>query len=226
MGIIGPNGAGKSTVFNMIAGSLQPTGGSLTFRKEDIAKLPPHKVAKKGIARVFQGNVLFANLSVIANVLIGLHLHTRLGPFGFVFGGPSARRREKALYERAMEILQQVGLSAEAYKVASSQSHGNQRLVCLAVALAADPALLLLDEPVTGMNTEEVQGMLATIKALRKEKGLTCIVVEHNMEAVMDLCDRIVAISFGRKIAEGSPAEIASEPVVIEAYLGAEEDAS
>lgn len=226
LGIIGPNGAGKSTVFSMIAGSLQPTAGTLVFRNENITKLPPHRVAKKGIARVFQGNVLFANLSVLANVLVGLHLHTHLGPFGFVFGGPSARRREETLHARAMNILQQVGLSAEAEKVTSSQPHGNQRLLCLAVALAADPKLLLLDEPVTGMNAEEVQGMLATIKTLKKQKSLTCIVVEHNMEAVMDLCHRIVTISYGRKIAEGSPEEIAANPAVIEAYLGAEQDAS
>jgi branched-chain amino acid transport system ATP-binding protein len=125
-----------------------------------------------------------------------------------------------------MEILQLVGLTGEADKIASSQSHGNQRHLCLAVALAAEPKLLLLDEPVTGMNAEEVSGMVALIKALRKERGMTSIVVEHNMKAVMGLCDRIVTISYGKKIAEGSPKEIAANPAVIEAYLGAEQDAS
>ena len=226
LGIIGPNGAGKSTVFNMICGSISPTSGTLIFRKENITGLPPHQIAKRGITRLFQGNVLFHNFPVVTNVLIGLHLHTNLGLFGFLFGSPSAHRREKALYSKAMEILQWVGLAGEAEKIASSQPHGNQRLLCLAIALAAEPKLLLLDEPVTGMNDEEVSGMLATIKTLRKKKGVTSIVVEHNMKAVMGLCDRIVTISYGKKIAEGSPNEIAAHPAVIEAYLGAEQDAS
>jgi len=226
LGIIGPNGAGKSTVFNMISGSISPTGGTLIFRDENITGLPPHQIAKRGITRVFQGNVLFPNFTVLTNVLIGLHLHTHLGLFGFLFGSPSAHLRENALYSMAMEILQWVGLAGEAEKIASSQPHGNQRLLCLAIALAAEPKLLLLDEPVTGMNAEEVLDMLATIKTLREKKGITCIVVEHNMKAVMGLCDRIVTISYGKKIAEGSPKEIAVHPAVIEAYLGAEQDAS
>jgi branched-chain amino acid transport system ATP-binding protein len=226
LGIIGPNGAGKSTVFNLISGAIPPTSGTLTFRDRGITGLPPHRVAKSGITRVYQGNVLFPNFTVLTNVLIGMHLHTQLGLFGFLFGSPSARRREKALYLKAMEILELVGLAGEADKTASSQPHGNQRHLCLAIALAADPKLLLLDEPVTGMNTEEVSGMMETIKELKKEKGLTSIVVEHNMKAVMGLCDRIVTISYGKKIAEGTPAEIAANPAVIEAYLGAEQDAS
>jgi branched-chain amino acid transport system ATP-binding protein len=226
LGIIGPNGAGKSTVFNMICGSIKPTSGTLIFRKENITGLPPHQIARRGITRLFQGNVLFPHFTVVTNVLIGLHLHTKLGLFGFLFGSPAAHRREKALYSKAMEILQFVGLAGEADKIASSQPHGNQRLLCLAIALAAEPKLLLLDEPVTGMNAEEVSGMLATIKTLRKKRGITSIVVEHNMKAVMGLCDRIVTISYGKKIAEGSPKKISSNPAVIEAYLGAEQDAS
>jgi len=226
LGIIGPNGAGKSTVFNMICGSIMPTSGTLTFRDENITRLPPHQIAKRGITRLFQGNVLFPNSTVITNVLIGMHLHTKLSLFGFLFGSPGARRREKVLYSKAMEILQLVGLAGEADKIASSQPHGNQRLICLAIALAAEPKLLLLDEPVTGMNAEEVSAMLDTIRMLRKEKGITSIVVEHNMKAVMGLCDRIVTISYGKKIAEGSPQEISANPAVIEAYLGAEQDAA
>jgi branched-chain amino acid transport system ATP-binding protein len=226
LGIIGPNGAGKSTVFNMICGTISPTSGTLIFRDEDITGLPPHQIAQRGIARLFQGNVLFHNFTVVKNVLIGLHLHTQLGLFGFLFGSPSAHRREKVLYSKAMEILELVGLSGEADKIASSQPHGNQRHVCLAIALAAEPKLLLLDEPVTGMNAEEVLDMVATIKKLKKEQGITSIVVEHNMKAVMGLCDRIVTISYGKKIAEGSPKEISANPAVIEAYLGAEQDAS
>jgi len=226
LGIIGPNGAGKSTVFNMICGSITPTSGTLIFRGENITGLPPHQIAKRGITRLFQGNVLFPNFTVVTNVLIGLHLHTNLGLFGFLFGSPSAHRREKALYSEAMGILKLVGLAGEADKIASSQPHGNQRHLCLAIALAAEPKLLLLDEPVTGMNTEEVLAMVATIKTLRKKRGITSIVVEHNMKAVMGLCDRIVTISYGKKIAEGSPKEIAAHPAVIEAYLGAEQDAT
>jgi branched-chain amino acid transport system ATP-binding protein len=210
----------------MICGSILPTSGTLIFRDKNITGLPPHQIAKRGITRVFQGNVLFHNFTVVTNVLIGLHLHTHLGLFGFLFGSPSAHCREKALYSKAIEILQLVGLTGEADIIASSQSHGNQRHLCLAIALAAEPKLLLLDEPVTGMNAEEVSGMVALIKTLRKERGMTSIVVEHNMKAVMGLCDRIVTISYGKKIAEGSPKEIAVHPAVIEAYLGAEQDAS
>jgi len=225
-GIIGPNGAGKSTVFNMICGSVSPTSGTIIFRDENITGLTPYQIANRGITRLFQGNVLFHNFTVVKNVLIGFHLHTQLGLFGFLFGSPSAHRREKILYSKAMEILELVGLAGEADKIASSQPHGNQRHLCLAIALAAEPKLLLLDEPVTGMNAEEVSGMVALIKTLRKEKGMTSIVVEHNMKAVMGLCDRIVTISYGKKIAEGSPKEISANPAVIEAYLGAEQDAS
>jgi len=226
MGIIGPNGAGKSTVFNLISGAIPATKGTLLFQGENITKLPPHKRAGRGISRLFQGNVLFPNFTVATNVVAGLHLHTNLGLFGFLFGGPAARRKEKKLYSKAMEILEFVGLAGEADRIASSQPHGNQRHLCLAVALAADPKLLLLDEPVTGMNATEVAGMLDMIRTVRKEKGITCIVVEHNMKAVMGLCDRIVTISYGKKIAEGTPQEISSNPAVIEAYLGAEQHAT
>jgi branched-chain amino acid transport system ATP-binding protein len=221
LGIIGPNGAGKSTIFNLISGTLRPTNGTLLLRGENITKLPSHRRAGKGISRMFQGNVLYPNFTVLTNVLAGLHLHTELGLFGFLFGGPSAHHREQILHSKAMDILEFVGLRGEADRVASSQPHGNQRRLCLAIAMAAKPKLLLLDEPVTGMNDEEVSGMLAMIRALREEKGITCVIVEHNMKAVMGLCDRIVTICYGKKIAEGTPKEISSNPAVIEAYLGA-----
>ena len=224
LGMIGPNGAGKSTVFNMIGGSILPTSGKVIFQGEDITKLSPHQIARRGIVRVFQGNVLFLNFTVVKNVLIGLHLKTGIGLFGFLFGGFSARRRENALYSKAMEILEMVGLSDAADEIASKQPHGKQRLLGLAIALAAEPKLLLLDEPVTGMNAEEVAAMISLIKALRNKKRITCIVVEHNMKAIMGLCDRIVTLSYGKKIAEGTPNEISANPVVIEAYLGAEHD--
>jgi branched-chain amino acid transport system ATP-binding protein len=154
-----------------------------------------------------------------------MHLHTNLSTFGFLFGSRGARRREKALRAKAMEILELVGLADQANEVASDQPHGKQRHICLAIALAAAPKLLLLDEPVTGMNAEEVSEMLDTIRMLRKDQGLTCIVVEHNMNAVMGLCDRIVTISYGKMICEGSPEETCANPAVIEAYLGTEDAA-
>lgn len=224
LGIIGPNGAGKSTVFNMISGAFKPTSGTLTFQGKNITGFPPHKIAALGVARVFQGNVLFPNSTVRENVVMGMHLHTGLSAFGFLLGGRGARRREKEMNARALEILELLGLADQADEVASSQPHGNQRHICLGIALACDPKLLLLDEPVTGMNAEEVSAMLDTVRMLRREKGLTLIVVEHNMKAVMGLCDRIVTISYGRMICEGSPEETCNNPAVIEAYLGAEDD--
>jgi branched-chain amino acid transport system ATP-binding protein len=226
LGLIGPNGAGKSTVFNMICGSFKPTSGTLTFQGKKTTGLSPHRIAKSGIARVFQGNVLFPGSTALTNVIMGMHLHTGLNLFGFLFGGPRAKRRGMELHSRAMEILELVGLAEEADRLASDLPHGNQRHLCLAIALAAEPKLLLLDEPVTGMNAEEVLEMLDLVRMLRDKRGMTLIVIEHNMKAVMGLCDRIVAISYGKKIAEGSPEEIAKNRDVIEAYLGADDDAA
>lgn len=223
LGMIGPNGAGKSTVFNMISGTFPPTRGTIVFRGENITGLPSYRVAGKGIVRLFQGNVLFPNFTVIKNVIIGMHLHTGIDPFGFIFGTRAARKREKALYGEAMEILRFVKLDDVANEIASSQPHGKQRLLGLGVALAARPKLLLLDEPVTGMNAEEVVTMVDMIRATRASKGTTCMIVEHNMKVVMDLCDRIVTLCYGKKICDASPRETAENPQVCEAYLGAED---
>lgn len=224
VGLIGPNGAGKSTVLNMISGTISQTKGMYTFKGKDITGLPPHRIAKKGIARVFQGNVLFRNLTVMTNVLVGIHLRNNIGFWGSFFGSSYSRNIEKIMYKKASETLMLVGLSDKADELAINLSHGNQRLLCLAVALASDPELLLLDEPVTGMNAEEVSAMVSIIRMLTDKKGITSIVVEHNMRAVMSLCDRIAVISYGTKIAEGSPEEITKNPTVIEAYLGAEQN--
>lgn len=221
LGLIGPNGAGKTTVFNLISGFLRPTYGSIKFKGADISGLPPHKVASKGIVRTFQLNALFWEMSVLENVLLGGHLSARFSPrraLSFLF--PS--RRE---IEQAMEVLQLVGLAHAKNELASNLPHGQQRLLQLAVALAARPDLLLLDEPVSGMTVQEVAAVMELLKRVR-DRGVTILLVEHDMRAVMTTCDRIVVMNFGKKIAEGSPQEVSNNKEVIEAYLGAEAAAS
>lgn len=226
LGLIGPNGAGKSTVLNMINGSIKPSKGKCIYNGENITGLPPYRISKKGIARVFQGNILFSKLSVITNVIIGMHLRSNMGFIGSFWGSGYSRNLEKKMQEKALGLLELVGLSGKAGELAVNLSHGNQRLLCMAVAMASDPELLLLDEPVTGMNVKEVSEMMSIIKMLREKRGITIILVEHNMKAVMNLCDRISVISYGSKIAEGTPDEITQNHQVIEAYLGAENDAA
>ena len=224
-GLIGPNGAGKTTILNMIGGSLRPKSGEVIFKGEDVTNLPPHSRAGRGIARVFQANTVFPDIPVVTNVRVGFHLHSEIGFWEAFFGRRrTTDSREKLLYEKTMEILRLVGLYEERDKVATSLSHASQRILCLAIALAAEPSLLLLDEPVTGMSAEEVAAMISVIRALRDERGITCIVVEHNIRAVMNICERISVVNYGKKIAEGSPKEIREDPAVIEAYLGVEED--
>ncbi|MEJ2740399.1 MAG: ABC transporter ATP-binding protein [Dehalococcoidia bacterium] len=224
LGLIGPNGAGKTTALNMISGSISPTRGKCTFKNEDITGLPPHRISKKGISRVFQGNVLFYNLTVMNNVLLGMHMRDNLGFWSSVINGAHSRNLDRKMYEKACDILELFGLADKTDEIAINLSHGNQRLLCMSIALASDPDLLLLDEPVSGMNDQEVTAMLSLIRKLQKNSGITIILVEHNMRAVMNLCDRIVVISYGAKIAEGSPGEITNNPVVIEAYLGTEDN--
>jgi branched-chain amino acid transport system ATP-binding protein len=224
-GLIGPNGAGKSTVLNMIGGTLLPTRGKISFRDQDVTRFPPYRRAQRGIARVFQRDVLFRSLTVLENVLVGLHLSSGVGFTEIFFKGLSARSREKTMHEKAMKILQFVRLAQQADEMAVNLPHGNQRALCLAIAMATQAQLLLLDEPLTGMNEEEIKAMMSLIRTLRDEKGITSIVVEHNMRAVVGLCDRAAVLDYGRKIAEGSPKEVVDNPIVIEAYLGVEEDA-
>ena len=223
-GLIGPNGAGKSTVLNMIGGTLRPTHGQIIFNGEEVTNLPSHLRARQGIARVFQENLLFSSFTVLENVQVGYHLQSRIDFSNIFLRTRSNRIQEKALEQRALDTLEFVGLGRYSNELAINLPHGRQRLLGLAIALAAQPQLLLLDEPVTGMAAEEVETMLSMIRTLREQRGITCIIIEHNLRAVMGLCDRIAVLNFGRKIAEDSPEEIVENPAVMEAYLGKEED--
>jgi branched-chain amino acid transport system ATP-binding protein len=223
LGLIGPNGAGKSTVLNMIGGSLNPKRGLILFEGRNIAWWPAYVRARRGITRVFQRNALFHSMTVIENVLAGSHLHGKHGILETFYRTQSIKRYEKFLLDRAEYILGFVGLKHQAKLAASALPHGSQRLLCLAVALAADPELLLLDEPFTGMNMKEINKMIALIKKSRDARGITVIVVEHNMKAVLDLCDRAVVLNYGRKMIEGKPGDVIADQSVIEAYLGADD---
>jgi branched-chain amino acid transport system ATP-binding protein len=225
-GLIGPNGAGKSTVLNMIGGTIRPSQGEIVFNGNDVTNLAPHMKAKRGIARVFQDNLLFNSFTAFDNVLAGLHMQVKFNFSGIFMNTRSNRSHQKELKRKALELLEFLGIEQYKDEPAVNLPHGIQRLLALAVALAARPTLLLLDEPVTGMNAVETEAMLDAIRLLRKEKGLTCIIIEHNLKAVMGLCDRIAVLNFGIKIAEGIPAEIVRNPQVMEAYLGKDEDAA
>jgi len=219
VGLIGPNGAGKTTVFNMISGVFHPTRGQVLFNNKTIGGLMPHSIAKKGLARTFQLTTLFANMTVLENILLGFHLKSHIGYFGALFNTASRRSIEQRLLVEAKEIANFVGLELKQQELAKNLPHGSQRALEIAIALAVNPKLLLLDEPVTGMNPEETLEMMQKIKEIRG-KGMTILLVEHDMKVVMGICDRIYVINFGKKIAEGSPKEICENHDVIKAYLG------
>ena len=226
VGLIGPNGAGKTTTFSVITGDFSPTAGKVLFDDRNISGLQPHQIARRGIVRSFQLNTLFPHLTVKENILIGLHLRSNIGFWEGLINTGSNRRKEMALTKRAGDIMEFMGLAAVSDEEALNLPHGHQRALGIAIALAAQPKILLLDEPLTGMNPKEVDRMLEIIRRIRNDFNLTIVVVEHNMKAVMALCERIVVISFGQKIAEGSPEEIQNHQDVVEAYLGSEENAA
>ena len=219
LGVIGPNGAGKTTLFSVISGFLQPTGGRVMFRGEDITGLKPHAIAQKGIVRTFQLMTLWADFSVMNNIQLALHMKSGLGFFGALLNTPPARRKERQVDKRAMEILRFVGMDHLKDQVARTLSHGYQRTLSLAIGMASGPPLLLLDEPVTALSPERVNNILDLVKQLR-EQGSTVMIIEHNMRAIFDVCDRIIVINYGNKIAEGAPSQIKDDPVVTSAYLG------
>jgi branched-chain amino acid transport system ATP-binding protein len=226
VGLIGPNGAGKTTTFSVITGDYSPTTGEILFEDRNISGLQPHQIAGRGIVRSFQLNTLFPHLTVTENILIGLHLRSNIGFWEGLINTGSNRRKEIALTKRAEDIMEFMGLAAVSDEEALNLPHGHQRSLGIAIALAAQPKILLLDEPLTGMNPKEVDRMLAIIRRIRNDFNLTIVVVEHNMKAVMALCEKIVVISFGQKIAEGSPQEIQNHQNVVEAYLGSEDNAA
>jgi len=220
VGLIGPNGAGKTTCFNLINGVFPPTKGTIRFAGEDITGLRPDRVAKKGLVRTFQSTTLFQLFPTLLNVVTGCHLHSGLSLMGALFPTKLMRQRERENLARAQEIIALLGLGDWAMVPAKDLPHGQQRALGIAIALAAEPKLLMLDEPVTGMNPEETNQMVRLIRKIRDERKLTIVLVEHDMRAVMGLCERISVLSFGQKIAEGTPEEIQNNKDVIEAYLG------
>lgn len=222
-GLIGPNGAGKTTTFNLVSGFYKPTEGEVRLRGERISGLRMFEVARRGVVRTFQHSTLFSELTVLENVLVGTHLMFRPNIFAAIAGWDRADRR--GARARAEEVLDFFGMLGHAGARAGDLSHGHQRSLGLAVAMAAHPEVLLLDEPFTGMNPEETNTMMALMRKLR-ESGVTILIVEHDMHAIMGLCERITVMNFGKLLAEGTPDEIRSDPGVVEAYLGSARNAS
>lgn len=222
-GIIGPNGSGKTTLFNVISGFLPPTKGRVIFKGEDITKLPVHTRVKRGIGRTFQQMNLFMEERVYENVSIGYHKNFKAGPLKQFFHTSESRKEYEICRQKTLEILEFMGLSSLTNEFARNLPYGHQKALEMCIALATDPILLLLDEPVAGMNAEETMAMVNLIKRIRN-RGVTVLVVEHDMMAVMNLCEKISVLDYGKKISEGSPEETRNNEKVIEAYLGREEE--
>ena len=223
VGLIGPNGAGKTTLFNLITGVIKPTRGSVIFKNEDITGRKAHVVAIKGIARTFQLNPLFGDFTVLQNVSASFHLNPKSSLIDMYFNTRTHRRNRAYIREQSMEILKLVGLDRIKDELARNLPHGYQKMLGIARALAVQPKLLLLDEPIAGMNPDEIEFTMSGIKKTQQQ-GTTIVVVEHNMR-IMNLCDRVVVINFGQKIAEGLPAEVRKNKEVIQAYFGGDRHA-
>jgi branched-chain amino acid transport system ATP-binding protein len=224
LGLIGPNGAGKTTVFNLITGFITPTRGKVFFENKEITREPPHLRAKSGLVRTFQSDVLFPSFTTLQNVIAACHLSPSIKFWESFLHFPECRKKDKVAFQRSLDILEFMGLLSFREVLPSNLAHGYRRKLGIAVAMAAKPKLLLLDEPLSGMTTEEITSALQLIKEIRL-KGTTIFMIEHNMRAVMDLCDEIVVLNFGKKIAEGTCQEIKNNQEVIKAYLGASANA-
>ena len=222
-GLIGPNGAGKTTVFNMISGVYKPTEGRVIFDGEDITGLPAHEVAKRQLSRTFQLTAVFREFTVLRNLLAAYHLFSKAGFWNSVLNTSLSKKEEEQFMENALETLRFLGIEDLKNEIAKNLPYGHQRVMSLGMALILKPKLLMLDEPVSGMNPQETKNMMDRIRETRDKKGVTVFLVEHNMKAVMGISDQISVLSFGKKIAEGTPQEIKANPAVIEAYLGVED---
>ena len=223
LSIIGPNGAGKSTLFKLITGFLKPTTGRITFLGEDITNMAPHLVARRGVVRTFQETTIFKEMSALENVAIAHHQRCRANSLGIYFNSRRARQDEEEFRRSAEEILEYLGLKEVKHEEARNLPHGYLRELGIAIALATKPKVLLLDEPFSGMNPEETDHAITMVEGIRN-RGITVMLVEHDMRAVMRISDRIIVLNFGEKIAEGTAAQIQRNDAVVEAYLGREDD--